>query len=496
MGWFIIGTSLFITTVSSEHVIGYAESGYNEGFAAGIFGWGGALTLILLGWFFIPFYIRTQVFTMPEFVERRFGKNSGWFVSTFSILIYVITKVAVTLFSGAIFLELLLGWDKYTSALVLVILTGIFAVSSGLRGILYTHIFHAYVLIICAVVVTIAGIYEIGGLEEFTKIPKEHLRVFKPADSPSYPWTGILFGAPILQIWYWCTDQYMVQRVLSAKNISQSRRGAIYGGYLMILPSILLLVPGLIAYLKFGPSIVEGKVYFSLVSEVLPVGIKALAIVSLLSALISSLAACFNSTSTVFALDIYKKIYPKANEFRIVSVSKLANLVIVIIAIVWISFMSYFSKDIFKHLQVVQSYIAPPFTAIFLVGLLWSRANGIAAFITLIVGGILGLSRLGLDIFEGSIKPGSLLYDIMQINFLHEAGFLFLFYVLLMIVISLLTPKPASIHLRGLTYKYRKEVDYIDNMPGEEALKWKKQDIISSIILGIIILSMWIFLML
>ncbi|MFL5728611.1 MAG: sodium:solute symporter family transporter [Cytophagaceae bacterium] len=494
VGWFIIGSSLF--TISSEHVIGYAEAGYNEGFAAGIFGWVGALALLLLGWFFIPFYIKSQVLTTPEFIEKRFGKKSGTFVAVFFILIYVITKVAVTLFSGAIFLELLLGWDKYTSSLALVLLTGVFAVSSGFKGILYTRVFHTYILILCAIVVTGVAVYNIGGLDELSKIPKEHFKIFKPSDSINYPWTGILFGGPILAIWYWCADQYIVQRVLSARDIENSRRGAVFGAYLMLLPTIILLVPGLVAYLKFGPTAIEGRAYFSLVSEVLPTGIKALAIVTLLSALISSLAACFNSTSTIFALDIYKKIYPQANEFRIVAVSKLANLVIVIISIVCISFMSYFSKDVFKHLQEVQSYISPPITAIFLVGILWARATGTAAFITLVVGGVLGISRLGLDIFRDSIATDSLLYDLLQVNFLHEAIFLFLFYILLMVGISLITAKPDALQLKGVTYKHRHEVDYADTMPAQQSLRWKRQDVISSVLLGLILLSLWIFLML
>lgn len=495
MGWFVIGSSMFITTVSSEHVIGYPESGYSAGFAAGNFAWGACITVILFGWVFVPIFIRNQIFTTPEFIGKRFGPSSRKFMSVLSVVVYIITKISVTLFAGAILLEALLGWDKYTSSLILVLVTGVFTVAGGLRGVMYTHVFHCYVLIIGAVVVTGFCLYNIGGIEKLASLPADHIKVFQSSTHQDYPWTGILLGVPILEIWYWCTDQYMVQRVLSAKNIPNARRGAIFSGYLMLLPSIILLVPGLVMYMKVGPDILKGEVFSSVVSEILPTGVKALAVAAMLSALISSLAASFNSTSTLFTLDIYKKRYPLASEFKIVNVGKIATLAIVIFSLIWIPFMNYFSDDIIKHLQAVQSYIAPPFTAIFLVGLIWSRANGKAALTVLITGGVLGILRLAMDIFKDSFAEGSLLYNIMEINFLHQAVALFLFYVLIMVLVSLLTDKPKLSNVNGLTIKHSKEIDYKDSMSTAATLKWKRQDIISSIVLAIFLFAIWAFLM-
>ncbi|MCS6823974.1 MAG: sodium/solute symporter [Cytophagaceae bacterium] len=497
MLWFVIGCSLFKTTVSSEHVIGYAESGYLEGFVAGNFAWEACFIVLILGWFFAPIYVRNRLFTVPEFIEKRFGENSRWFISVLSIVVYVITKISVTLFSGAIFFELFLGWDRYTSSLVLVLISGMFTLASGFRGLLYTHIFHTVVLIFCAIVITISCIHEAGGLSAFRNIPPEYYKVFKPVNDQNYPWTGMLLGAPILGIWYWCTDQFMVQRILSAKNIQEARRGSIFAGYLMLITPLILMIPGLMAYVKYGPNVLVGKTYYTIVSDMVPPGIKALGVAALLSALISALAACFNSTSTLFTLDVYKKLYPNADEFKTVTVGRLATIVSVIIGVIWVSFMGYFSDDIIKHLQAVQSYIAPLFTAIFLVGLIWPGANGKAAYVVMIIGSVLGFTRLALDIFSSYIPTKTFLYSLMQINFLHQAFFLFLLYVALMVIISLLTGKPKNENIHGVTFKYRHLADtgYIEQLSEQQIKKGIKTDIISSVVLAVLLLSLWIFLM-
>ena len=494
MGWFIIGTSLFITTVSSEHVIGYPESGYSQGFGAGNFAWGACLVLLLVAWFFVPFYIKNQILTTPEFIEKRFDRNSRWIMSTLSVIVYIITKVSIMLFAGAILLEALLGWDKYTSSLILVIITGIFSVAGGFRGELYSHVFHSYVTIFCATAVTIFGIHYIGGFDALAKVPDSHLQVFEPSNHPDYPWTGMIFGAPIQAIWYWCTDQYMVQRLLSARDIPNARRGALFAGYLMLLPSIILLVPGLVAYVAYGPEAADGKVYLSVITDMLPTGVKALAVIGMLSALISSLAASFHSVSTLYTLDIYTKLYPNAEEFKIVNIGKITTIIVVNLALVWVSFIGYFSDDIIKNLQTIQSYVAPTYTAIFLVGLLWARANASGALTVLIVGSIIGLLRIGLDFFRSSFTEAGLVHDFLAMNFLHQTIFLFLFYVLIMIVVSLLTAPPSQDKLLGLTYKYRHAIQYHDGLSPAEATSWKKRDILLSIVLVIALFTIWGFL--
>ena len=489
-GWFLVGTSLFISTVSSEHVMGYADSGYAEGFAAGNFAWGACLVTILMAWFFVPILLRNNLLTMPEYIEKRFDVKSRLLLSGLSIIVYIITKISITLFAGALLLEGILGWDKYTSSLILVLLTGIFTIAGGFRGTLYTHVFHAYVVIFCASIVVIVSIFNIGGMDALVKgIPSGHFHPFKNNTDVNYPWLGILLGAPILEIWYWCTDQFMMQRVLSAKDVPNARRGAIYSGYLMFLVPFLLLTPGLVALVKFGPEAVAGKTYLSVINELLPTGVKALAVISLLSALISSLAATFNSTATLFTLDVYTRLYPKVEEFKIVTMGKLATLVLVTLGIVWVSFTGYFSENIIKHLQAVQSYIAPPFAAVFLVGMIWKRATANACFSALVVGTVIGIFRIVLDLFQSSISQDSVFYYLIEINFLYEAFFMFWFYVVLMIIVSIFGEKPDRLHNDNLVYSSDKTFSMEKN--GQRTI-----DIYLSIFLIALLIITWTILML
>ncbi|MBU1984221.1 sodium/solute symporter, partial [bacterium] len=232
VGWFAIGASLFATNISSEHFIGLAGSGAATGMAVGHFEWLACLIVLFLGWVFVPFYLKSGVFTMPEFLERRYNSASRWYLTTVSILAYVLTKISVTLFAGGLLLQQVMGWDMYTSALVLVIATGIYTVAGGLAAVIYTEMVQMFVLIGGAVVLTVLGVNELGGIGALKEsVPPEFFSMFKPMSDPDFPWTGIVFGAPILGIWYWCTDQYIVQRVLSAKNISHARSGTIFAGY-------------------------------------------------------------------------------------------------------------------------------------------------------------------------------------------------------------------------------------------------------------------------
>jgi SSS family solute:Na+ symporter len=488
-GWFLVGTSLMITTVSSEHVMGYADSGYAEGFAAGNFAWGGCLVVILMAWFFVPILLRNNLFTMPEYIEKRFDVKSRLLISGLSIVVYIITKISITLFAGALLLEGILGWDKYTSSLILVLLTGILTIAGGFRGTLYTHIFHAYIFIFCALAVVITSMINIGGMDEMVKaVPSGHFHPFKNNDDPNYPWLGMLLGAPILEIWYWCTDQFMMQRVLSAKDVPNARRGAIYSGYLMFLVPLLLITPGLIALAKFGPDAVAGKTYLSVINELLPPGVKALAVISLLSALISSLAATFNSTATLFTLDVYNRIYPKTDEFKIVAMGKLATLVLIILGIVWVSFTGYFSENIIKHLQAIQSYIAPPFAAVFLVGLIWKRATANSCFTVLLVGTVIGVFRIVIDLLQNSISQESILYYFHKINFLYEAFFMFWFYIILMITVSLFGQKPDSLHNDNLVYNRGKMI--------MEKNTQRTTDVYLSLLLAVVLITTWVVLML
>ena len=312
IGWFVIGASILASNVGSEHVVGLAGTAASSGLVMGhyeLHSW----IVLLLGWVFIPFYIRSSVFTMPEFLERRFGSNARWFLSIVSLLSYVLTKVSVTVYAGAVVIAAFMGFDFWTSALVLVVLTGLYTVVGGMRAVAYTEAIQAIVLLSGSVLLTIIGLNELGGWNNMIAVtPKEKLNMFPSLNDPNYPWAGILFASPIVGLWYWCTDQYIVQRCLTAKSEQAARRGTIFAAYLKLFPFFIFMIPGLIATALAA----NGKLQLTsadqafpvLVQTLMPVGLRGLLAGGLLAALMSSLASVFNSCSTLFTMDIYRKL--------------------------------------------------------------------------------------------------------------------------------------------------------------------------------------------
>ena len=248
-GWFVIGASLFASNIGSEHLIGLAGTGAASGVAVSQFELLASLILLILGWVFVPFYLGSGVFTMPEFLERRYNATARWYLAVISIVGYVLTKISVTIAAGGIVFETLMGIDFWTGALIVVVITGIYTIFGGLRAVLYTDLLQMFVLIGGAVAVTVIGVNAIGGWGVmYETAGSEFFDLWKPASHPDFPWTGILLGAPILGVWYWCTDQFIVQRVLSAKNLENARRGTIFAAFLKILPLFIFVIPGVIAY--------------------------------------------------------------------------------------------------------------------------------------------------------------------------------------------------------------------------------------------------------
>ena len=321
VGWFVIGASIFASNIGSEHVVGLAGTGFESGTPMAhyeLHAW----IVLLLGWLFLPFYIRSGAFTMPEFLEKRFDSRSRWFLSVFSLLAYVLTKVSVTIYAGGIVVSELLGIPFWYGAIGVVIFTGIYTVIGGMKAVIYTETLQTIVLILGSVVITYLGLLEVGGWNELQDavrtVSPDHFNMWRPMSDPDFPWTGLLIGGTIVGIWYWCTDQYIVQRTLAAHNIKIGRRGAIFGAYLKLLPILIFLIPGIIA---FALSIQNPEVFSiekadrafpMLVKTLLPVGLKGLVAGGLMAALMSSLASVFNSCSTIFTIDIYKKLKPKS----------------------------------------------------------------------------------------------------------------------------------------------------------------------------------------
>lgn len=455
IGWIAIGASLFSTNISSEHFLGLAGTGSKSGLAVGNFEWLACVIVLLLGWVFTPFYLRSGVFTMPEFLERRFNAAARMYLSVVSIVAYVLTKISISLYAGGILLNAVVGWDMYVSAIAIVIATGIYTVIGGLAAVIYTDLAQTVILILGSLALTFIGIDKAGGWNELVATtPASFWDMWKPLGDPDFPWTGIVFGAPILGIWYWCTDQYIVQRVLSARNLDHARSGTILAGFLKILPVFILVLPGIIALKLSNGAVTGDKAYAWLVTTILPSGLKGLVVAGLLAALMSSLSGMFNSTSTLLTVDIFKKWNPDASEKTMVNFGRAATGVIVGLSLLWIPFIGILSDErMYVYLQSVQAYVSPPIAACFLFGLLWPRANGKGAMAALLTGLVLGTFRFVLEIYgKTNPLPEGALLDIASVNFLHYAIFLFIACSTALIAVSLATPAPHESKLVNLTF--------------------------------------------
>ena len=498
-GWFVIGASIFASNIGSEHVVGLAGTGFESGTPMAhyeLHAW----IVLLLGWLFLPFYIRSGVYTTPEFLEKRFDSRSRWFLSVFSLLAYVLTKVSITIYAGGIVVSELLGIPFWYGAIGVVIFTGIYTVIGGLKAVIYTETLQTVILIFGSLLITILGLYEVGGWgqlrETVTSVSPDHFDMWRPISDPNFPWTGMLIGGTIVGIWYWCTDQYIVQRTLAANNITIARRGAIFGAYLKLLPILIFLVPGIIA---FALTLQQPEIYIvdradrafpMLVKTLLPVGIKGLVAGGLMAALMSSLASVFNSCSTIFTIDIYKKIKPDMSEKSLIKIGKIATFVIVLLGIIWIPIMDKIGGGVmYQYLQNVQSYIAPPVTAVFLLGIIWKRVTSDGAIYTLISGLILLILRLGSEIyFQEEILSGTgghgIAFTFATINFAHMAIFMFIFSVFICICVSLMTVQPDYGKIEGLSFG-----TMTHQMKKEFQNSFNKTDLILSLVLVGLVIS-------
>jgi solute:Na+ symporter, SSS family len=462
IGWFAIGASLFVSNISTEHFIGLAGSGAAVGLAPGHYEWLASLILLLLGWVFVPFYLRSNVFTMPEFLERRFNRNCATYLASISIIAYIFTKISVHLYAAAIVLERVVGWSPLTAAVILVIATGIYTVAGGLAAVIYTDLVQTLILLAGALALTFIGLDKVGGFAGLrAAVPPEYLHMMKPMSDPAFPWTGIFFGAPILGIWYWCTDQVIVQRVLSARDEGHAKAGTIFAGYLKVLPVFVLVLPGLIAYALYPQmfTLVDGKVtngdiaYPMLIVNLLPVGLVGLMIAALLAALMGAMSSVFNSASTMVTLDFYKKFQPNANEAQLVLFGRIATGVMVLLGLLWVPFIQSMNNQLWLYLQSVQAYISPPIAVCFIFGILWPRLNGQGAITSLLVGFVLGAARFIYEVLDKSRHFSSpTIRWMVDMNFLHYAILMFVVCTLVLIGVSMMFPAPDRKKLAGLTF--------------------------------------------
>jgi SSS family solute:Na+ symporter len=490
IGWFVVGASILASNVGSEHVVGLSGTAASSGVVMGHYEMHSWIVL-LLGWVFIPFYVRSQVFTMPEFLEKRFGANSRWFLSIVSLLSYVLTKVSVTIYAGAIVIAEFMGFDFWTSALVLVILTGIYTIAGGMRAVAYTEALQAVVLLLGSIILTIIGLNEVGGWSAMiATTPKEKLNMFLPLNDPAFPWAGILFASPIVGLWYWCTDQYIVQRCLAASSEQEARRGTIFAAFLKLFPFFIFMIPGLIAtsLAASGKLQLESpdQAFPALVQALMPVGLRGLLAGGLLAALMSSLASVFNSCSTLFTMDIYRKIKPTAGEQNLVLVGRIATGVVVVLGILWIPIMKGISGVLYQYLQSVQSYLAPPIAAVFLLGIFSKRITATAAMSTLVTGFVIGVLRIFMELNKDSLSGW--LNTFATVNFLYFCITLFVFCVILLIIISIASEKPSEKQIAGLTFETVSESDRVKSRSS-----WNFTDALFSIIVVGIIICVFIY---
>ncbi len=510
LGWVIVGAAVFASNIGSEHLVGLAGAGAESGVAMAhyeLHAW----CLLVLGWVMAPFYLRSGVFTMPEFLERRYTPAARWVLSLVSLVSYVMTKFAVGLLAAGVVFDvmfptpLIAGIDNFWIGVIgIVLVTGAYAVLGGLTAIMYTEAIQTLVFIVGSATMSIIGLYTLagegGGLADGWARLREvcgqdHFNLWKPLDHPKFPWLGMLVGAPIVGLWYWCTDQYMVQRCLAARSQTEARRGTIFGAYLKLLPLFIFIVPGMIAFalartghLQDTSLLEDGKsnrAFPIMVLEILPIGFRGLVVAGLLAALMSSLASALNSSSTLFTIDIYKKIRPQSSEAHLVWVGRIATTTLVIFSLLWIPLMASVSPTLYEYLQSVQAYLAPPIFAVFFLGVFWRRINAAGCLAGLVGGFIIGMTRLAMEVCKGYglLAPGTALYRIAAMNYLYFEMVLLAAALAMIVGVSLVTAPPPAERLSGLTYATATEADR-----RETRGSWNGWDVFHTcVVLGLIV---------
>jgi SSS family solute:Na+ symporter len=412
-------------------------------------------------------------------------------LSLIQLFSYIIAKVSVTIYAGALVVTSFLGVDFWTGAIVLVVITGIYTILGGLHAVMYTETLQAIVLILGSLTLMLVGIHTIGGWDALVaSLPKGKLNMFPPLSDPNFPWAGILFASPIVGLWYWCTDQHIVQRCLAGRDERQARRGTIFAAYLKLFPFFIFMIPGLIAYSLAQQGKLDlpngDQAFPTLVKELMPVGLRGLLAGGLLAALMSSLAAVYNACSTLFTMDIYKKYKPAADNKELVRVGRIATGVAVVLGMIWIPIMKGISGVLYQYLQSVQSYLAPPIAAVFLLGVFSKRINAKGAYSGMVIGFVVGMVRIILELNKDHLT--GFLYSFATVNFLYFCISLFVFSIAWMVTVSLLTEKPKEEQLKGLTFATTVAADRLASRAS-----WNRMDVILSLIVIVFIVCVFLY---
>lgn len=544
LGWFLVGASIFASNIGSEHVVGLAGAGATSGVALAhyeLHAW----CLLVLGWVFVPFYSRALVYTMPEFLGRRFSPTARWVLSVITLVAHVFTKFAVSIFAGGVVfatllpeVSLKLGGATFNSfwigSVAVLLLTGLYTVLGGMRAVAYTDALQTFVLVIGSGLLTLFGLAKLGGWHELRHaLDPDLFNLWKPLVpagmegtwapvketgriawyfNGNYPWLGMLFCAPIIGLWYWCTDQYIVQRALGAKNEATARRGSIFAAYLKLSPVFLFIIPGLIALALAKTGKVPGlgimvdaqgnvipqaaqAAFPLMVKDLLPAGLRGIVVAGLLAALMSSMAGAFNASSTLFTMDLYTKFRPNASQHRLVWVGRAATAAMVGISLLWIPVIQG-ARGLYDYLQGVQGYLAPPIFTVFVFGIFNRRLNAKGCLAALLVGFVLGVFRLLVDTpvslhlagLAGGYTPGSFLWFVNNIYFQYYSVFIFIVSVVVMFVVSYATEPPHIEQLTGLTY-----ATITPEARAESRASWGRREVIGSAIVLLLILACYLY---
>jgi len=550
LGWFVIGASIFASNIGSEHLVGLAGSGATDGVAMAhyeLHAW----CLLVLGWILAPFFMRSKIFTMPEFLERRFSPSSRMVLSLISLLAYVVTKIAVGIFAGGVVFGSLLPEMSvgplnsfWVGSILVLVLTGAYTILGGLRAVAYTEALQTFILVIGSALVTWFGLSTLGhgsvaaGWDSLREIAgSDMFNLWKPIVrsgaegtwapirevseagvvvkeawyfNSNYPWLSMLFCAPVIGLWYWCTDQYIVQRMLGAPNETEARRGTIFASFLKLLPVFIFIIPGMIAFAlaKSGISAelnkemidpVTGEIIRSnaqaafpmLVQTVLPTGIRGIVVAGLLAALMSSLAGVLNATATLFTMDFYSKLHKGVSQEKLVWIGRVATGVLVLVGLAWIPVIQG-AKGLYDYLQGIQSYLAPPIFTVFFLGIFFKRLNAKGCLATLIVGFLLGIFRLAIDtpvaLFDHQYANGSFFWIVNSMFFQYYSIVILVVCIIVFFVVSYLTEEPDYKKIQGLAFGTVSDEDKATSKGS-----YTKLDIIASSVVLVLILAAYLY---
>ena len=457
LGWGMIGAALFASNISTIHLVGLAASGYNEGVVWGNFEWMAAFTLVILALFFAPFYFRNRIDTLPEYLERRFNAAARSFLAFMAILGALFIHIGMSLYAGATVFEQFFGVDVLTSILVISAVTGLYTVLGGLKAVVVTEAIQSVLLVGGSVLVTVLAIWAlpehgISTLAEFeAQLKPQQLSMVWTDNSIGLAWYSVLLGYPVLGIWYWCTDQTIVQRVLAARSEHDAQIGPLFAGFIKVLPVFILVLPGVIGYVLYGSEIGANanQVLPKLIQELVPTGLRGLISAGLLAALMSTIAAALNSCATLFAVDIVARVRPRTSDASQVRIGRWSAVVVMLLAMAWSTQGARFSS-IFEAVQEIGAALAPAITTVFLWGVFWKRGTAPAAVATLVFGFVMGATAFVLD-FKDADGYKAITHG-WGIPFMLQAFYMSVICSGVFYAVSKVTPPPPPEKVDGLTW--------------------------------------------